>query len=184
MNVAEGGYAIYPSGFATFSVEATGTTAVESDVETATLYVGMIDGHIPAFGPDHFVRVMKLATRMLGGGSRWLQIQRYNKNLEKVQVDFIVDTINYIQTGRRSMYPQGWLSLCDEPNRDPIKSIVMGGAAANPQIVVPEAMAKCEPSQIVARWISHDGGLSDMICALNIMFGGIPYIRGTTAPTL
>lgn len=184
MSELDGGYAIYPSGFAAFVEGTPGSSSAENDPAVAALYVGMIDGQLDVKHTDTFMAVLEVAKRLLGKGHRWATTQRYNPNITKQQADFIEDTLNYIQTGRRGYYPQTWLSLIDEPNKAPLKTIVLGGGVVHRQIVVPEALTKGNPASLIARWLSHDGGVSDMICALNIMYGGVPYVRGGTAPTL
>ena len=184
MSARDGGFIIYPSGFAVHCPDTSGISTEENDSVVAALYTGVIDGGLDATLPDNFMNILNAGVRLLGSGVRWASIQRHNPNISRLQAEFVQDTLNYIQTGRRRMYPHTWLSLLDEPNKAHYKPIVLGGVPVHQQLAVPEEFTKGVPSQIIARWLAHEGGAVDMICALNIMFGGVPYVRGVPAPTL
>lgn len=183
--IAKGGYVVYPRGFARYDEEAAGTVPGDHNDVIGRLYVEHIEGTSKLGPADLVVKMLDLAGHFLGLGSRWIITQRENPNLSAAQVEFVEDTINYIVSGKRRMYIGTWLSLTDEPMTGQIKPMVAGGGrVANPSIVVPPELSSGEPGLVIARWLSQDQGLSDMICALNLMFGGVPYIRGITAPTL
>lgn len=185
MNANQGGYLVYPSGFARRDTSFSGVRAEQPDEGISVHYLGLIQGTLPLNGREAFMANLDEAIRLLGNGTEWIVTQRHNPNLTKKQVQFVIDTVNYIRTGKRSMYPETWLALLERNEPLKIQSINPGSAtAANPEIVVPSDLFGKEPSAVIARWISHDGGLSDMISALNIMFGGVPYVRGEPGPTL
>jgi hypothetical protein len=121
----------------------------------------------------HFESVLRNALALLGTGPDWIILQGMNPNLSRYQVDFMVDTINYIATGKRRMYMATWRELnADANNNGSVKPIVLGARIVNPDIKVPADWLKAHPAEIISRWIAHEGGLVDLIESLNLMFGG------------
>lgn len=167
------GFDVYSSGFARLNPDQAGTGYKEPDTMTVTHYDGMVKGMLSIVDAKHFDSVMRNALALLGTGPDWITIQAMNPNLSRYQVDFVVDTINYIATGKRKYLPVTWRELsADANNNGAVKPIVLGGRAVNPDIRVPQEWLRAHPAEIISRWISHEGGLVDLIESLHMMFGG------------
>lgn len=82
--------------------------------------------------------------------------------------DFIVDTLNYIATGKRKFDTHLWLELMtqlpdanqfDIRQRNTIeKTFDTAGLSTN-------------PVDLVQKWCSHKGGIEDMVCSMHLLFG-------------
>jgi hypothetical protein len=167
------GFDVYSSGFARLSPLQAGTGYREPDTMAVTHYDGMVKGQLNVVDAKHFDSVMRNALALLGTGPDWIMVQAMNPNLSKYQVDFMVDTINYIVTGKRRYYLATWRELNAEANNNgSVKPIVMGGRTVNPEIKVPPELLKGHPTEIISRWIAREGGVVDLIESLHLMFGG------------
>lgn len=166
------GYSVYPSGFARVSPEHVGTVYKEPDSMACAHYLGMVGGSVSILDHRHFESVLRNALALLGTGPDWITLQSMNPNLNKYKVGFIADTVNYIAVGKRRMYLATWRELCEERNDGVVKPIVMNSRVVNPEIKVPAEWLKAHPTEIISKWIAHDGGLVDLIESMYLMFGG------------
>lgn len=167
------GFDVYSSGFARLNPQQAGTGFKEPDTMTVSHFDGMLKGVVSLTDAKHFDSVMRNALALIGMGPDWILIQQMNPNLSKYQVDFMVDTINYIATGKRKYYLATWRELAaDANNNGSVKPIVLGARIVNPEIKVPAEWLKAHPAEIISRWIAREGGLVDLIESLHLMFGG------------
>lgn len=167
------GFDVYSSGFARLNPLQAGTGYKEPDTMAVSHYDGMVKGVMSVTDAKHFESVMRNALTLLGAGPDWITIQAMNSNLSKPQVEFLVDTVNYIVTGKRRYYMATWRELCaDLNNNGAVKPIVLGGKVVNPTIRVPAEWLKGHPAEIISRWIAREGGVVDLIESLQLMFGG------------
>ena len=167
------GFDVYPSGFARLNGELAGTGFKEPDSMACSHHLGMLTGSVSLVNFSHFESVLRNALALFGTGPDWITIQSMNPNLNKYKVDFVVDTVNYIATGKRRMYLATWRELCSDVNDGQVKPIVMGSRVVNPEIKVPPEWLKAHPTEILSQWIAHDGGLVDLIESIYLMFGGV-----------
>lgn len=165
------GFDVYPSGFARLNTEQSVTGFKEPDSMACAHYLGMLNGSVSIMDHKHFESVLRNALALLGTGPDWITIQSMNSNLDKYKAEFIVDTVNYITTGKRRMYQATWRELCSTRNDGQVKPIVLGSRVVNPEIRVPAEWQR-HPTEIISKWISHEGGLVDLIESVYLMFGG------------
>lgn len=98
--------------------------------------------------------------------------------------DFMVDTLRYIETGKRSVSVDNWYELLDEfpePNKQ------RSGTPHMRQTL--NLYPVLTASDFISRWCSHPKGYEDMICTLNIIAGSprstdLPYMRGSERLTV
>lgn len=167
------GFDVYSSGFARLSPLQAGTGYKEPDTMAIAHYDGMVKGMVSVVDSKTFDSVVRNALALLGTGPDWITVQAFNPNLSKYQVEFMVDTVNYIVTGKRRYLLATWRELLAEMNNNgSVKPIVMGGRSVNPDIKVPAELLKGHPAEIMSRWISREGGVVDLIESLHLMFGG------------
>lgn len=166
------GFDVYDTGFARINKDQVGSASQDPDSMACAHYLGMVHGGTNLADSAHFESIMRNALALLGHGPDWIVIQAMNPNLDKYKVDFMVDTVDYIATGKRRMYLATWRELCSQRNDGSIKPILLGQRVVNPKIRVPAEWLRAHPTEIISRWLSHDGGLVDMIESLYLMFGG------------
>lgn len=165
------GYSVYPSGFARVSPEHVGTVYKEPDSMACAHYLGMLNGATSIMDSRHFESILRNALALLGTGPDWITLQSMNPNLDKYKVEFLADTVNYIASGKRRMYLATWRELCSFQSNGSVKPIVMNSRVVNAEIKVPAEWLKVHPTEILSKWIAHDGGLVDLIESLHLMFG-------------
>lgn len=98
--------------------------------------------------------------------------------------DFIVDTLRYIETGKRTISVDNWYELLDEypePNKQ------CSGTPHMRQTF--NLYPVLTDPNFISRWCSHPKGYEDMICTLNIIAGSprstdLPYMRGSERLTV
>lgn len=101
-----------------------------------------------------------------GDFKQWVRLHAMSAKLTNTQFDFIIDTLKFIETGKRSMHITNWIRV--------IK--------LNPEQQVTEVEHKRRLNMIenfhvssnpVPDWVSHEGGLADLILTTATLFGGI-----------
>lgn len=115
--------------------------------------------------------VIKLAARLFGNFDAWANNNiRFNDALYGVNIDFIIDTIGFIKTGRRNLNLLTWMGLVEEkPVSDPQKKQESSYAKYNVPNVGPHWLAD---------WLSHEDGFYDMLCSINLLFGNVNIPKG------
>lgn len=105
-------------------------------------------------------------SQLIGSFSLWANVQaNNNRYLYDQNWEYFLDTIKFIQTGRRSLSPFTWLELMNE-RPDPIPGI------DRDRWLAPQQRAALSISQdYIGRWVSHRGGFDDLMMSAYIMFG-------------
>jgi hypothetical protein len=166
------GFDVYSTGFARLNPLQVGTGYKEPDSMACAHYKGLLNGTVTTVDAKHFESILRNALALLGTGPDWIILQTMNPNLDKWKVGFMVDTVNYIATGKRRQYQATWRELCGERNDGAVKPIVLGDRIVNTDIKVPAEWLKAHPTEIISRWIAYDGGLVDLIESIHLMYGG------------
>lgn len=169
--MSERGYCVYPSGFARYDESLSDTILVSGDAEVDILFQHHLRGTKTSVDFDYFMKVVETAGRLLGGNADWLLVQGFNPNLNKQKLNFLVDTIVYLCTGRRSQSIRTWRAVCCDDGVKEAKAITRTGFAINKEIVLPKDIIFSEPSGIISTWLSYNDGFGDLVETLNVMFG-------------
>lgn len=110
-------------------------------------------------------RVIGAASELFGDFKTWISVQaRMNDYLYGMNFDFLVDTWQYIHTGRRKMSPLTWKELLEE--HQPARTGV-GDLARMENF----DLSTIQPNEVIGQWCSHNNGFGDMICTLHVLFG-------------
>lgn len=98
----------------------------------------------------------------------WILLQEKSPLFSHIQRDFIIDTVNFINNGKRSISIMTWLSIINHAtyqetsgyrfNKEDLREIdnIRGGNSM---------------SDVISLWLSHSDGLVDFITTLYILFG-------------
>lgn len=107
------------------------------------------------------------ALRVFGDFRDWLSDQQSNPNIVGYNRQFLVDTLNFIETGKRELSVHSWIDLVSE-----------GGAShhahAVPQRLLDskQLLASSEASlELLQKWISQPNGLEDLLNTMHLLFG-------------
>lgn len=114
-------------------------------------------------------RVIDLALRVFDRKEGFSFIdQDANTHLSGFNYKFLLDTLKYIATGRRSMDVQMWGDLMEQSSTVPTH-VVEGRSAIYKRIA--EYKLDLTPSSLIQKWLSHKDGLEDLIVTMHLMFG-------------
>lgn len=116
--------------------------------------------------------VIQTCIRLYGNFYAWLRYQLLmNRFLYDVNQEFLIDTLWYIKTGERKMMLPVWESILTQyPDIGEVKPVRLdntmlesflraSGNSVNPY------------SNYISEWISHPGGIYDMLYTTYLLFG-------------
>lgn len=169
--MSERGFRVYPSGIALQDPMLSHTQLLGGDLEVNDLFEKYLKGTHHIGDVDYFMGVVNKAMDLFGADSNWLTTQIFNPNLNRYRIDFLVDTVIYISTGRRDQTLTTWRALCCDQTLTDAKSISLQGHAINKKIVLPKDMIFSQPSSIISAWLAHNGGFADLVETMYLLFG-------------
>ena len=94
--------------------------------------------------------------------------QDRNTHLVGFNYKFLLDTLKFIATGRRSMDIHTWGDLMTQPAR--VGSDVVGNRNTIYQLVR-ELEVDLDPVTLVQEWVSQKDGAEDLMCSMHLLFG-------------
>lgn len=101
--------------------------------------------------------------RVTGGSlADWLSLQEQNPYLKQRVIDFLEDTLRYIETGYRVMSIHSWQHLLTDAD----VKITQG---LRPNLVT--EFARKDTTELLAKWLSYPDGLADQMLTLRALFG-------------
>ena len=104
-------------------------------------------------------------TKLIGNLEDWLWVNyRHNSKLHGYRLQFLKDTLLFVQTGKREFSPNTWLSLIDEGvddgEFDPETRTDLLSDIHIPTI-----------DEFLSSWISQPNGIDDLFISAYILFG-------------
>lgn len=171
---------LYPRGFIAPSPRSD-IIRVTGSGDVTALYDQMMQRSVNTNGWAYQKRVLQVAMNCFNNFPLFINTQKNNPFLYGYNYEFLIDTLRYVQTGRRRVSVQNWLALLLEnhqPNndyRDRSSSKDIGGLL---QSVGPA------DTTVVANWVSRPGGLNDLVVSLYIMFGEVRDKRSKADSTI
>ena len=96
----------------------------------------------------------------------WLEIQSKSPNVTYVHSKFLLDTLKFIETGKREMVLENWEPL--------LNSHALSGEYEN---IIDDALRLnknvriIDLKDVIRFWCGHPGGLTDLLTTLHILFG-------------
>ncbi|MCO6704706.1 hypothetical protein [Streptomyces sp. CHB9.2] len=158
---------LYPRGFIAPS-DRMDISRVSGSADVNTLYTALIEGTVDRNGWTFQKRALRVAMGCFSNFALFLNTQKNNPFLYGYNYEFLLDTLKYIQTGRRRVSVQNWLALLTE---NPKPSNDYRERNASKEIREFYQKVGTAPSKVVSEWISHPEGLNDLVISLYIMFG-------------
>ena len=138
-----------------------GDKATEEYIRTP--HLGMLDKTNPAL----IIEIARKAVELFGSNKLEFFITANLKHAEfksELHFKFLEDTIEYLKTGVRSMAISMWISLLTD-SKD---TVMKNKAGLKPTYSM---NPKSYRNLTVQDWLSKDGGLSDLVFSMFIIFG-------------
>jgi hypothetical protein len=122
-------------------------------------------------------RVIKVALNAFGvkNFETWVKLQKESPTFTQLHADFITDTVRFIATGKRNLPSMTWERLIGPGSNDPTSEIEFdqsvfqhlptGYSVRNQQVT------DANLPNVLAKWLSHSGGFTDLVMTLYTLFG-------------
>ena len=111
-------------------------------------------------------QVIARCSQLFGGFFRWLTIQStFNNYVYGLNYDFLVDTVNFIQTGQRRMMVYTWMELLLEYPTEKLMTANRVRARELP-LTNPSLF-----DDYIGMWCSQPGGFEDLLWTAYTLFG-------------
>lgn len=146
----------------------------ESVVE---IYNQMVRRQVIHSNFDFRERAIKIALSAFGVSNfkTWIELNKESPTFTQTHADFITDTVRFITTGKRQLPVDTWERLIGPGSNDPttaieydeslMKFIPAGYSYRNKQNTDDNL------HNVIAAWLSHPGGFTDMVTTLYTLFG-------------
>lgn len=159
-------------------LEATANSLSKGDAELMVLYDQYINAKIDTSTWEFRKRVLSIAMRLFDGFGQFVDDQSRDPNVNGYNLDFLKDTLNYIETGERKLGCEQWIELVNEVEEI---STVHTGQRLN----VTAYKGLRSTSDTIQKWLSWPRGFEDLMLSLYVFFGGqrVPYFNSTTERT-
>lgn len=126
---------------------------------------------------DFRERAIKIALLAFGVDNfqHWIKLNQQSPTFTQTHADFISDTVRFIATGKRNMPVNMWESLIAPGSNDPtdpfefddaVISLLPNGFSVRSRQAVSNNL-----HNVIAKWLSHTGGFTDMVTTLYTLFG-------------
>ena len=168
---------LYPSGFSrTISEEGKLVLAtvrpkviLKSEFErpVSEIFHGFVARNEMNPGWDFRRQTLITITQTYGDFWAWAEQQLVtNDYIYDTSKDFLLDTLQYIVTGKRAVNIMNWRDLLfDYPDARP------RAASKERYNLMKEIVGKNSRNNYISMWCSHERGFEDMILATNLFFG-------------
>lgn len=158
---------VYPRLYTTRLSEGEGVQVSQGDESVELLYKTLLDSTTNTRSWPFYRAVLLNAMRLFGDFESWLREQKLNTNIVGYNRDFLTDTVDFIQTGRRSLPVLTWYDLVTE-----------GGPGHQPhgisqQLLKADVTPKVSDASIrpIQQWVAQPYGLEDLLTTLHLLFG-------------
>lgn len=143
------------------------TTEVEGDDIIMALYNEYMAKSYIRHSPDFQLQVVKRWLQLVGPMGLWVQRQvSNNRFLYDQNYEFLVDTLKFIHSGRRSISNLlSWYQLVSE-YPDPVPGVTQDRWNS-----VMRKLISPPTEDLMAKWLSHPTGFDDLMMTAFIMFG-------------
>lgn len=156
----------YPRGFIIPMVDG-GLIRNPGNPDVERLYDLLIGNLANVNGWSYRRLVFPTAMAVFGDFATFLSTQKLNPFLYGYNYEFLIDTLRFIETGRRRISVQNWFDLLlenHEPNND-------WRTRSNAELESFTRKYRSDTAAVVSRWVSHDGGFNDLVVSMHILFG-------------
>lgn len=126
---------------------------------------------------DFRERAIKLALTAFGVSNfnQWIKLNTQSPTFTQTHADFITDTVRFITTGKRYMPVNMWEHLITPGTNDPTSVIkydesILDNLPDGFSMRSNQAISN-NLHNVIAEWLSHSGGFTDMVTTLYTFFG-------------
>lgn len=112
----------------------------------------ILEAALHAFGTDKFIE--------------WIELQNKSPNATHIHSKFLLDTLRFIETGKREMVLENWEPL--------LNSHALAGEweeVTDDAIALNKRLRIIDLRDVIRYWCAQPNGLSDMLVTLHILFG-------------
>lgn len=158
---------VYPRLFTSRLPEGEGIQVSQGDESVEVLYKALLDSTTNTRSWPFYRAVLLNAMRLFGDFEDWLREQRLNSNIVGYNREFLADTLEFIQTGRRGMPVLTWYDLVTEGGHG------HHAQAISQQLLKARAGNKVTDAsiQLIQKWVTQPNGLEDLLTTLHLLFG-------------
>ncbi len=136
------------------------------DAQTNDLYARLRDPQMRNMDYGYATAIISHASLTFGDLSEWFSDNLYNNpNIGGNRSGWLVDTMGFIMTGDRAFDNETWMNLILSEGR------ANASSAAKIDRVFSDAFFSKSSSELFQLWISHEGGVADMLTCMFIAFG-------------
>lgn len=181
---------VYPSGFSRCVNEITEALVTDivkprriyaqaPDIQVESLFLDWITNPDQDMSWERRRKFVLYYNKLYGDFWSWVKQQLVaNDYIYDINLDFLIDTIRFIQTGHRQVHVRNWRDLIGEFPEPRY------GIANNDRIELLREFIgdfeKTAPNNYIGMWCSHESGFEDMIYTTQIIFGRpVQAIRDT-----
>lgn len=139
---------------------------INSAVEELYAQYTKIAANVNSF--EFHQRVLQEALRAFGTASflEWVYIQKNSPTVSYLHSKFLIDTIQFIRTGKRSMLLETWEILLTNP----VKTTEWEDAHSHALALKNEGY-HTGVRDIILHWCQQPGGIVDLLTTLHVLFG-------------
>lgn len=158
---------LYPRLFTSRHRAGDNVVVSSGDETVELLYHAWFDKSVKNTGWTYYRKVLEAAIRVFGNMDQWFHEQLSNTALPSRNRAFIIDTLDYLETGKRELSVQLWLDMIDEGgdlyNADRVSAILL----KNPKIQKTDVYS----ARRLHSWVSKPNGMEDLITSMHLLFG-------------
>lgn len=139
--------------------------------EVVAIWRKYVDPNLDSSSWAYKKQVLRVAMELFGTQRNWFEFQERNPSLHGYNYGFVVDTLRFILTGKRNLSVHMWPDLVSHEYSH--SQDVSGRHELLDYMKQNAELMRNPPAGMIQRWCSHKGGMDDMICTLNILFGDL-----------
>lgn len=157
---------VYPRHYTSRRFDGDEVVVSSGDESVEMLFTSYLDRTVNISSWDFRRGILLHAKRLFGDLHEWFRLQLNNPNVIGYNRTFILDTVEYLKTGRRQLSVSTWFELIQEGGK---------GHTAN---AVPTALqghkgdvTSFSSDELMQKWVSMPNGFEDLINTLHLLFG-------------
>lgn len=129
----------------------------------AEIYQKQFDVSVDTKSWPYRSEVLNFAVKAIGNLNSWLSEMEKSPYVYGRRYDFLVDTIRFVETGKRSLDTHSWFELLED-------NVLADRTARVNRDKIPRPKA-FRTEAFLAQWCAQPKGFQDMLCSLNVLFG-------------
>ncbi len=144
---------------------------LEGDPRVDALFLEFVNAPKTTIYWDYRDRFIRLTQELIAGNINWFLKQDSNPIITDMRMSFLLDTVRFIQTGKRHVSIHSWKSMlemesgdvCDVSKRQVMRELF--------RTFELETFDEIDNNTFIQNWLSHKNGFDDMVFTINYLFG-------------